>query len=122
MSKILIIDDDPSNREILRARLEKAGHEVLEASNGEEGIHMAEEIMPDLVFLDVMMPKVDGLQVCRQIKATPKTAKIPVIMLTAADQQIDKLRGWESGADEFMAKPWDAVKLLELVDKWCHVA
>jgi DNA-binding response OmpR family regulator len=119
VSKILIIDDDPANRDILRARLEKAGHEVTEAFNGEEGIKLSEEFAPQLVFLDIMMPKVDGLQVCRQIKTNPKTEKIPVIMLTARDQAIDKLRGWESGADEYMAKPWDPVKLLELVDKWC---
>ncbi len=119
MSKILVIDDDPSNREILRARLEKAGHVVSEASNGEDGIRLSEELAPHLVLLDVMMPKVDGLQVCRQIKTNPKTEKIPVIMLTACDQNIDQLRGWESGADEYMAKPWDPVKLLELIGKWC---
>ncbi len=119
MSKILVIDDDPSNREILRARLEKAGHEVTEASNGEEGIKLSEEFAPHLVFLDIMMPKVDGLQVCRQIKSNPKTEKIPVIMLTACDQKIDKLRGWESGADEYLAKPWDPDQLLEVLAKWC---
>src|SRR5579871_4270030 len=102
MSKILIIDDDPNNREILRVRLEQAGHDVSDAPNGEEGLRVSETFMPDLILLDVMMPKVDGLQVCREIKGNPKTEKIPVVMLTALDQQIDKLRGWESGADEYL--------------------
>jgi DNA-binding response OmpR family regulator len=66
-----------------------------------------------------MMPKVDGWQVCRQLKASLKTKAVPVVMLTACDQKIDQLRGWESGVDEFMAKPWDPAALLELVEKWC---
>ena|SRR5258706_7806062 len=119
MSRILVIDDDPENREILRIRLEQSGHEVKEAPNGEEGLRLSEEFLPHLIFLDVMMPKVDGLQVCREIKSNPKTERIPVIMLTACDQQIDKLRGWENGADEYLAKPWDPAKLLEVVGKWC---
>ena len=119
MSKILVIDDDASNREILRVRLESAGHAVVEASNGEEGLRLVETALPDLVFLDVMMPRLDGWQVCRQIKADPKTRAIPIVMLTACDQKIDQLRGWESGADEYMAKPWDPARLLELLEKWC---
>ena len=119
MAKILIVDDDPANREILRIRLEQAGHDVTEASNGEEGLRLTEEMSPHLVFLDVMMPRIDGLQVCRQIKANAKTKDMRVIMLTACDQKIDQLRGWESGADEYLAKPWDPGKLLEIVNKWC---
>src|SRR5258708_4928437 len=122
MSKILVIDDDPANRDILRARLEQAGHEVTEAPDGEEGLRCLEAAGLDLVLLDVMMPRVDGLQVCRRIKANPKTKGIPVVMLTALGQQIDQLRGFESGADEYLMKPWDSVKLLELADKWCRVS
>src|SRR5258706_7311837 len=120
MSKILVIDDDRANRDILRARLEQAGYEVTEASEGEEGLRCLEAALSDLVLLDVMMPRVDGLQVCRRIKANPKTKGVPVVMLTALGQQIDQLRGFESGADEYLMKPWDSVKLLELVDKWCR--
>jgi DNA-binding response OmpR family regulator len=119
MSKILIVDDNPENREILRARLETAGHAVTEAPNGEEGLRLMDSDMPDLVFLDVMMPKIDGWHVCSQIKSNAKTKMIPVVMLTAMGQQIDKLRGWESGADEYLTKPWDPAKLLEIVAKWC---
>jgi CheY-like chemotaxis protein len=119
MAKILIIDDDPSNRDILRARLEPLGHEVQEAANGEEGLRLLESLGWDLVFLDVMMPRVDGWQVCKQIKSNPKTMSIPVVMLTALGQQIDQLRGWESGADEYLTKPWEPAKMIELVTKWC---
>jgi CheY-like chemotaxis protein len=122
MAKILIVDDDPANREILRARLESAGHDITEAPNGEEGIRMVDAVMPALVFLDVMMPKIDGWQVCRQIKSNAKTKAIPVVMLTALGQQIDQLRSWESGADEFLMKPCEPAKLLEIVNKWCVVA
>ena len=119
MSRILIVDDDSANREILRA-LEPAGHEVTEAANdGEKGLQLVEQLMPDLVFLDVMMPRIDGWQVCRQIRGNPKTKDIPVIMLTALGQQIDQLRGWESGATEYLGKPWDPVKLLQIVERLC---
>ena len=119
MAKILVIDDDSANREILRARLEKAGHHVTEASHGEEGLSLLDTDLSDMVFLDVMMPKVDGWQVCRLIKENPKTKSVPVVMLTALSQQIDQLRGWESGADEYLTKPCDPAKLIELVNKWC---
>ena len=119
MANILVIDDDANNREILRARLEKAGHRVTEASHGEEGLRLVDAEMPNMVFLDVMMPKVDGWSVCRQIKSNPKTKGIPVVMLTALSQQIDQLRGWESGADEYLSKPWDPIQLIALVNKWC---
>jgi DNA-binding response OmpR family regulator len=122
MAKILIVDDDPENREILRARLERAGHAVSEAVNGEEGLRLIDTDRPDLVLLDVMMPKIDGWHVCRQIKSNVKTETLPVVMLTAMGQQIDKLRGWESGADEYLMKPWDPVKLLEIVNKLCLAA
>jgi CheY-like chemotaxis protein len=119
MSKILVIDDDPANRDILRSRLEIAGHDVTEASDGEQGLRLLEESPADLVILDVMMPRIDGLQVCQRIKGNPKTQATPVIMLTALGQQIDQLRGWESGANDYLTKPWDPAKLLQLVEKWC---
>ncbi len=121
MSKILVIDDDLANREILRARLEPAGYEVIEASQGEEGLLLLETVLPDLILLDVMMPKMDGWQVCRKIKANPRTKSVPVVMLTALGQKIDQLRGWESGISEYLTKPWDPVKLLDVV-KQCLAA
>jgi DNA-binding response OmpR family regulator len=122
MSKILVIDDDPANREILRARLEPAGHEVVEAVDGEAGLRLLDSQPADLVLLDVMMPHIDGWEVCRQIKTNPRTQAVPVVMLTAMGQRIDQLRGWESGADEYLVKPWAPATLLATVEKWCSGA
>lgn len=115
MKKILIVDDDASNRDILKTRLEAAGYVVTEAGNGEEGVKTALDLAPDLIIMDVMMPKVDGRLACRILKTNPKTKDIPVIMLTARSQQLEELRGWESGADEYLTKPCDHKRLLEAV-------
>ena len=115
MAKILVVDDDVINRDILKTRLEAAGYEVAEAANGEEGINLAQKLPPDLIILDVMMPKVDGLLACRILKANEKTKGIPIVMLTARSQQLEELRGWESGADEYLTKPCDHQRLLEVV-------
>jgi len=115
MPKILVIEDDESSRKILKLRLEAAGHNVLEAENGIFGLSMAKEFRPDLIFLDIMMPKMDGWQVCRALKADAQTSKIPVVILTALTEQVDALRGMEVGADEYITKPWDITRLLETV-------
>jgi len=104
MPKILIVDDDVVNRDIIKTRLEAAGYEVAEAANGEEGVNLAQKLPPDLIILDVMMPKVDGLLACRILKSDEKTKSIPIVMLTARSQQLEELRGWESGADEYLTK------------------
>lgn len=117
-----MIDDDSSNRDILHGRLEQAGHVVTDATNGEEGLRKLAEAPFDLVLLDVMMPRIDGWNVCRQIKTNPETKSIPVVLLTALDRQIDQLRGWECGADEYMTKPWEPAKLLECIKRLCPIA
>lgn len=113
--KILVIDDDPQNRDILRARLEQAGYEVIEAENGDLGIEAANTQSPDAIVLDVMMPKKDGWATCKALKSDAKTKEIPVIMLTALNQPIDELRGWECGVNEFLTKPVDHEKLITYV-------
>lgn len=115
MKKILIIDDDTFNRDILKTRLEAAGYAVAEAGNGEEGVKAARDLAPDLVLMDVMMPKVDGRLACRLLKSDPKTKDITVVMLTARSQQMEELRGWESGADEYLTKPCEHKRLLEVI-------
>ena len=115
--KILIVDDDPINRDILKTRLEQAGFEVFEAENGEQGIESAFKQDFSLVVLDVMMPKKDGWEVCKSLKAHPKTKGVPVIVLTAKSMPIDELRTWESGADECLQKPVDHARFIELVKK-----
>lgn len=115
MPRILVVDDDAVNRDIVRTRLEAAGYEVSEAANGEEGVSLAQELVPDLIILDVMMPKVDGLLACRILKSNAGTRNVPVLMLTARNQQLEELRGWESGADEYLTKPCDHKQLLDTV-------
>ena len=122
MARILIVDDDVTNRDILRTRLESAGYEIAEAVNGEEGVNLAQQMPPDLIILDVMMPKVDGLLACRILKANDKTRSIPIVMLTARSQQMEELRGWESGADEYLTKPCDHQRLLAVVAQFLPAA
>lgn len=118
MATLLLIDDDPENRDILKTRLEQAGYKVVEAQNGEEGLALSISCKPDLIFLDVMMPKMDGWQVCRSLKANPETGQVPIVMLTACSKQVEELRGYESGANDYIMKPWDHERLLEVVRKW----
>src|SRR5688572_28836377 len=117
MATILIIDDDPTTLGLLRTRLQNAGHQVKEAKDGEEGLQMAEKGRPDLVFLDVRMPKVDGWQVCKQLKSNPITSQCPVIILTGCSQDVQELYGLQCGADEYITKPWDARQLLDITAK-----
>ena len=118
MKKILIIDDNLANREILRMRLERLGHEVVEAEDGEAGLRCVETETPALIFLDVMMPKKDGWQVCKILKTDPKTQKTPVVMLTALQEPPGSQRATECGADDFMSKPWDPAHLKKIVERW----
>lgn len=115
MASILVIDDDSANRDILKTRLEAAGYAVAQAEDGEQGVRLSQSLRPDLILMDVMMPKVDGRLACRVLKSNDATKNIPVIMLTAMGQQIDELRGWEAGADEYLTKPCDHKRLLELI-------
>jgi DNA-binding response OmpR family regulator len=112
MSKILLVDDETEFVEMLAFRLAKAGYEVLQAYDGEEGLLKARAEHPDLVLLDIWMPKKDGFEVCRELKSSPETAGIPVIFLTAstATQTTDQIRG--TGAVDFMRKPFDPAQMM----------
>jgi len=117
MEKILIIDDDFNNRDILRIRLERAGYQVLEAENGDDGLNIASKENINLIILDVMMPKKDGWLVCKMLKDNAKTQEIPVIILTARSLPIDELRSLECGADGYVPKPIDHILLLKNVEE-----
>ena len=111
-AKILIVDDAPSSAILMSTRMEGEYFETLTAGDGVEALRVAREWRPDLVLLDVMMPCMDGFEACRQLKAEPETAHLPVVMVTALDALGDRLRGLEAGADEFLTKPVDRETLL----------
>lgn len=112
MSTIMIVDDDPTARETLVAMLEGEGYDLQLAKDGIRALEMLKQLQPDLILLDVMMPGMDGFEVCRRIRTTPQLAEVPILMLTALDDRDSRLRGIESGADDFLSKPADRRELV----------
>lgn len=107
--KILIVDDDENICELLRLYLEKDGFETVVANNGEQAVDYAAKYTPDLILLDIMLPKLDGWQVCREIR---KSSDVPIIMLTAKGETFDKILGLELGADDYISKPFDTKEVI----------
>jgi DNA-binding response OmpR family regulator len=116
MTTILIVDDEPPILDLVRFTLEDAEVRVVEASDGVEALALARRLRPDLILLDVHMPRLDGLEACRQIRRDPALARTPIVMLTAAGQEADRARGREAGADEYLTKPFSPLALLALVE------
>lgn len=114
-SLILIVDDAPGGRDTLEALLQSPDYELAFACDGIEALEQAELLAPDLILLDVMMPRVDGFEVCRRLRAHPRLAEIPVILLTALDDRSSRLRGIDAGADDFITKPFDRAELCSRV-------
>jgi DNA-binding response OmpR family regulator len=110
-SVVLVADDDRDILDLLAFRLGRAGYEVVSASDGEEALRLAVDRKPDLAVLDVMMPKLDGYEVTRRMRADESTKRIPVILLTARVQEHDVARGFEVGADDYMKKPFSPAEL-----------
>lgn len=110
-AKILVVDNDPVNLALLEAMLVPLAYETLLAPDGPEALRQVEQQVPDLILLDVMMPQMDGFEVCRQLKAKEVTRFIPVILVTALDQLTDRIRGIEAGADDFLTKPVNELEL-----------
>ncbi len=109
---VLLVEDEPAQREVLAYNLSAEGFEVITAANGEEAMMVVDEAAPDLILLDWMMPHVSGLEVCRRLKLRPETRSIPVIMLSARSEEVDKVRGLETGADDYVIKPYSLVELM----------
>jgi DNA-binding response OmpR family regulator len=110
--KILVVDDETKIVSLVRAYLEREGYQVLEAADGQQALEAFRRESPDLIVLDLMLPKIDGLEVCRQVR---RTSSVPVIMLTARDEDADKLVGLELGADDYMTKPFSPRELVARV-------
>jgi len=115
MSTILIVDDSPSARETLMAMLEPENYQLHLAEDGFQALQMLATLQPDLILLDVMMPGLDGFEVCRRIRSTPKLAEMPIIILTALDDRASLMQGIEAGADDFLHKPVDRQELVARV-------
>jgi two-component system response regulator RpaA len=115
--RVLVIDDEPDVLMLCRVNLELAGHEVVEASNGKDGLELARDVWPDVVILDIMLPNIDGLTVLSELAAAEATSQIPVIMLTAKTQLEDRRRAWRAGCTEYLTKPFSPIELVELVGR-----
>jgi DNA-binding response OmpR family regulator len=114
-SKILIVEDDPSFSRAINHIIQKEGYDVVTATNGMTGLRMAQEEKPDLMVLDVMLPGLDGFEICHRLRQAPLTANLPIIMLSAKGQEADKSTGLKVGASEYLTKPIDRTLLLEKI-------
>jgi two-component system phosphate regulon response regulator PhoB len=112
---VLLVEDESAQRELLAYNLEAEGFAVITADNGEDGLILVDENDPDLIVLDWMMPQLSGIEVCRRLKRNSKTRKIPVIMLSARAEEVDRVRGLETGADDYVAKPYSVIEFMARV-------
>tara|TARA_B110000503_G_scaffold48061_1_gene78250 strand:+ start:9876 stop:10574 length:699 start_codon:yes stop_codon:yes gene_type:complete len=111
-AKLLLVEDEASQQVILDYNLKSAGYETVQASDGYQALQLIDEELPDLILLDWMLPGVSGIEICRQLKARKDTREIPIIMLSARSEEVDKVRGLETGADDYMQKPYGIQELL----------
>jgi DNA-binding response OmpR family regulator len=113
--RVLVVDDDPIILELLVLNLELEGHDVVTASDGRQALDRAHDADPDLVLLDIMMPEIDGFEVCERLRADPATATLPVVFLSARAHEADLVRGTKVGGDAYVTKPFDPMELMELI-------
>jgi two-component system, OmpR family, phosphate regulon response regulator PhoB len=109
---VLLVEDEPAQREVLRYNLEAEGFTVVSARDGEEALERIAEGLPDLILLDWMLPHLSGIEVCRRLRLRPETRAIPIIMLSARSEEVDKVRGLETGADDYVIKPYSVIELM----------
>ncbi|BAQ69122.1 phosphate regulon transcriptional regulatory protein PhoB [Rhodovulum sulfidophilum] len=112
---VLIVEDEPAQREVLAYNLQAEGFRVSKAENGEEALLLVEEQAPDIIVLDWMLPSVSGIEICRRLKTRAETRGVPIIMLSARSEEVDRVRGLETGADDYVVKPYSVVELLARV-------
>jgi two-component system phosphate regulon response regulator PhoB len=109
---VLVVEDEPAQREVLAYNIQAEGFQVMTAEAGDIALEMVRETPPDVIVLDWMLPHVSGIEVCRQLKMGTDTARIPIIMLSARSEEVDKIRGLETGADDYVTKPYSVAELL----------
>ncbi|MEI7693550.1 MAG: response regulator, partial [Verrucomicrobiota bacterium] len=110
--RILVVEDEKDVRDMIRIHLKAAGFDVLEAHNGAEGLAIAKQDLPTVIILDLMMPEMSGVEVCRALRRNPTTSRIPILMLTAKSTEDDKVVGFECGADDYVTKPFSPRELV----------
>ncbi len=110
--RVLLVEDEPAQRTVLAYNLEAEGFAVTQADNGEDALVLVDEEDPDIIILDWMMPRVSGIEVCRRLKMRPETRGIPIIMLSARAEEVDRIRGLETGADDYVVKPYSVLELM----------
>ena len=118
--RVLIVEDEPHIRLSLEVLLERAGYDTISAGDGEEGLYLIRQLRPDVVLLDIMMPKQNGYEVCRAVKSDPLLRFIPVIMLTAKAQEVEALKGLGLGASAYVTKPFGNAEVLEAIRAALH--
>jgi len=109
---VLVVEDEPAQREVLSYNLEAEGFDLVSADNGEDAMLLVEEERPDLIVLDWMLPSLSGIEVCRRLKLKNETRAIPIIMLSARAEEVDRVRGLETGADDYVVKPYSVIELM----------
>ena len=109
---VLLVEDEPAQREVLAYNLEAEGFAVTQAADGEEAMMLVDEAAPDIIILDWMMPNLSGIEVCRRLKIRPETRGIPIILLSARAEEVDRVRGLETGADDYVIKPYSVLELM----------
>ena len=112
MPKILVVDDEPDAVELIKFNLKGAGYDVLTAADGDEALKKARSLLPDLIVLDLMLPEVDGLEVCKILRRDQRVSTTPILMLTAKAAEIDRVLGLELGADDYVTKPFSPRELV----------
>ncbi len=117
MSRILVVDDSPTESFRFREILQRHGHQVIEASNGADGVTLCRSERPDLVLMDVVMPGMNGFQATRQITRHPETSSIPVVIVSTKDQETDRVWGRRQGARDYLTKPVDEARLLQAINQ-----
>ena len=115
--KILIVEDSPAEMNLIRSALEHKGYDIFTASDGEEALETAATVQPDLVLLDIVLPKKNGFQVCRHLKTSPATNQAKIILVSSKNQESDRFWGMKQGADEYLTKPFDEAQLLSSVKR-----
>ncbi len=113
--QVLVVEDEPAQREVLAYNLEAEGYGVAKAETGDDALILVDEAQPDVIILDWMLPGVSGIEICRRLKSNLETRKIPVIMLTARSEEADRVRGLETGADDYVVKPYSVIELMARV-------